>query len=261
MSRSLNVLSKILGLTTSTNPNEAAAAEAKLEQQLKARGISREDLEKSLDMQTVEQNIEATSFRYGQPYKRIDPYTQYIVSAVARFYNGSIVFCVRDENGKRFERGTRQIDVMCSKARAIEVQIYSDYILQALDDKWAAHCKEDPFMVAMKGAKYRNDFRKGFAEDIHNRLHKMKREEQQNGRQLQIADKTVNQSALAVIESNKTEKSIIQKYKDDKYGNLPSKTRLYGAGGDGRTSGLAAGSSVGLSRHVAGGGQKRLSGG
>ena len=99
MSRSLNVLSKILVLTTSTNPNEAAAAEAKLEQQLKARGISREDLEKSLDMQTVEQNIEATSFRYGQPYKRIDPATQYIVSAVARFYNGSIVFCVRDENG------------------------------------------------------------------------------------------------------------------------------------------------------------------
>ena len=33
MSRSLNVLSKILGLTASTNPNEAAAAEAKLEQQ------------------------------------------------------------------------------------------------------------------------------------------------------------------------------------------------------------------------------------
>ena len=121
-------------------------------------------------------------------------------------------------------------------------------------------CKEDPFIVAIKGTKYRNDFRKGFAEDIHNRLHKMKKEEKQNGRQLQIADKTVNQSALAVIESNKTEKGIIQKYKDDKYGNLPSKTRLTGAGGDGRSSGVAAGSSVGLSRQVAGGGQKRLSG-
>tara|TARA_R100000329_G_scaffold5458_6_gene7104 strand:+ start:1363 stop:2148 length:786 start_codon:yes stop_codon:yes gene_type:complete len=260
MSRSLNVLSKILGLTTSTNPNEAAAAEAKLEQQLKARGISREQLEKQLDMQTVEENIEATSFRYGDPYKRIDPATQYIVSAVAHFYNGSIVFCVRDENGKRFERGTRQIDVMCSKARQIEIQIYTDYILQALDDKWAAHCKEDPFMVAMKGAKYRNDFRKGFAEDIHNRLHKMKREEQKNGRQLQIADKTVNQSALAVVESNKTEKAIIKQYKEEKYGKLPTKASLTGAGSEGRGSGLAAGSSVGLNRQVAGGGQKRLSG-
>ena len=88
MSRSLNVLSKILGLTTSTNPNEAKAAEAKLEQQLAARGISREQLEQQLDMATVEQDIEATSFRYGDPYKRIDPATQYIVSAVAHFYNG-----------------------------------------------------------------------------------------------------------------------------------------------------------------------------
>ena len=46
---------KILGLTTSTNPNEAKAAEAKLEQQLAARGISREQLEQQLDMATVEQ--------------------------------------------------------------------------------------------------------------------------------------------------------------------------------------------------------------
>jgi len=260
MSRSLNVLSKILGLTASTNPHEAKLAEEKLEQQLAAKGITREQLEQQLDMQTVEENIEATSFRYGDPYKRIDPATQYIISAVAHFYNGSIVFCVRDEDGNRFERGTRQIDVMCSKARKIEIEIYTDYILQALADQWATHCKDDPFAVAMKGAAYRNDFRKGFAEDISNRLYKMKREEQQNGRQLQIADKTVNQSALAVVESNKTEKGIIQKYKDEKYGNLPSKTRLTGAGGDGRNSGLAAGSSVGLNRQVAGGGQKQLSG-
>ena len=29
-------------------------------------------------MATVEENIEATSFRYGDPYKRIDPATQYM---------------------------------------------------------------------------------------------------------------------------------------------------------------------------------------
>ena len=260
MSRSLNVLSKILGLTASTNPHEAKLAEEKLEQQLAAKGITREQLEQQLDMQTVEENIEATSFRYGDPYKRIDPATQYIISAVAHFYNGSIVFCVRDEDGNRFERGTRQIDVMCSKARKIEIEIYTDYILQALADQWATHCKDDPFAVAMKGAAYRNDFRKGFAEDISHRLYKMKREEQQNGRQLQIADKTVNQSALAVVESNKTEKAIIKQYKDEKYGKLPKKTRLTGAGSDGRNSGLAAGSSVGLNRQVSGGGQKQLSG-
>ena len=55
MARSLSVLSKILGLTTSSNPNERRAAEEKLEQQLQARGITREQLEQQLDMSTVDE--------------------------------------------------------------------------------------------------------------------------------------------------------------------------------------------------------------
>ena len=88
MARSLSVLSKILGLTASSNPHEARLAEEKLEQQLQARGITREQLEQQLDMSTVDEEIEAISFRYGQPYKRIDPATATILGAVARFYNG-----------------------------------------------------------------------------------------------------------------------------------------------------------------------------
>ena len=71
MTRSLNVLSKILGLTASSNPHEAKAAEAKLEQQLLARGITKEQLEQQLDMATVDEEIEVMSFRYGAPYKRV----------------------------------------------------------------------------------------------------------------------------------------------------------------------------------------------
>ena len=83
MTRSLSVLSKILGLTTSSNPHERRAAEEKLEKQLLAKGITREQLEQQLDMATVDEEIEAISFRYGQPYKRIDPATATILSAVA----------------------------------------------------------------------------------------------------------------------------------------------------------------------------------
>ena len=54
MARSLSVLSKILGLTASSNPNERRAAEEKLEQQLQARGITRQQLEQQLDMSTVD---------------------------------------------------------------------------------------------------------------------------------------------------------------------------------------------------------------
>ena len=96
MARSLSVLSKILGLTASSNPHEAKLAEEKLEQQLQARGITKEQLEQQLDMSTVDEEIEAISFRYGQPYKRIDPATATILGAVARFYNGSVVYSFDD---------------------------------------------------------------------------------------------------------------------------------------------------------------------
>ena len=97
MARSLSVLSKILGLTASSNPHEAKLAEEKLEQQLQARGITREQLEQQLDMSTVDEEIEAISFRYGKPYKRIDPATATILGAVARFYNGSVVYALEKQ--------------------------------------------------------------------------------------------------------------------------------------------------------------------
>ena len=93
MTRSLNVLSKILALTASTNPNEAKAAEAKLEQQQKAKGITLEQLEQQIgDTSVLDEEIEVIAFRWGTPYKRIDPAVSIIVGAVADFYNGKIVF-------------------------------------------------------------------------------------------------------------------------------------------------------------------------
>ena len=264
MTRSLSVLSKILGLTTSSNPNEARAAEEKLEQQLQARGITRQQLENSLDMSTVDEEIEAISFRYGKPYKRIDPATATILSAVARFYNGSIVYAFHDRdyaNDWSYKSTiSRQFEVFCSKKSQIEIEIYTDYILQALDDKWTQHCKEDPFQVAMMGSAHRNNFRKGFAEYIKTRLWKMKREEEENGREIQTESRTINQSALAVQKKNSSEKGIIQAYKKEKYPKLYSSSGTSRGSGSGASAGRSAGSSVGLSRQVAGGGYKALGG-
>ena len=264
MTRSLSVLSKILGLTTSSNPNEARAAEEKLEQQLQARGITREQLENSLDMSTVDEEIEAISFRYGKPYKRIEPATATILSAVARFYNGSIVYAFHDRdyaNDWSYKSTiSRQFEVFCSKKSQIEIEIYTDYILQALDDKWTQHCKEDPFQVEMMGSAHRNNFRKGFAEDIKTRLWKMKREEEENGREIQTESRTINQSALAVQKKNSSEKGIIQAYKKEKYPKLYSSSGTSRGSGSGASAGRSAGSSVGLSRQVAGGGYKALGG-
>ena len=264
MTRSLSVLSKILGLTTSSNPHERRAAEEKLEKQLQAKGMSREQLENSLDMSTVDEEIEAISFRYGKPYKRIDPATATILNAVARFYNGSIVYAFDDADYSGdygYKRVvTRHFEVFSSKKAQIEISIYTDFILQALDDEWTKHCKEDPFQVAMMGSSHRNNFRKGFAEDIKTRLKNMKKEEEENGRELQTESRTINQSALAVQKKNSSETEIIKAYKKQKYPKLYSSSGTSHGIGSGASAGRSAGSSVGLSRQVAGGGYKALGG-
>ena len=258
MTRSLSVLSKILGLTASSNVHEARLAEEKLEQQLQARGITREQLEQQLDMSTVDEEIEAISFRYGQPYKRVDPAVSIILSAVTHYYNGKIVYTNTDEN-ERYLNGMRQMEVSANKSRRIEIEVYTDYLVQALQDDWLKHCKEDPFQVAMMGSAHRNSFRKAWARKVHSRFAEMKKDEQTNGRKIQTEQRTINQSALAVIKSNETERSAIDKYCKEKYPRLRS-GRGYTGGGSGSSAGRAAGSSVGLSRQVAGGGYKQLGG-
>ena len=273
MTRSLNVLSKILGLTASSNPHEAKAAEAKLEQQLLARGITKEQLEQQLDMATVEEDIEVMAFRYGAPYKRIDPAVSIILGAVTDFYNGKLVYTPfkmqRSGNQKHQKeyiteggkyRGHRQMEVTANKARKIEIEIYTDYLLQALNDDWTKHCKEDPFKVAMEGAAYRNSYRKAWARKVDQRFSKMKKDEETNGRQLQLESKTINQSALAVTKANQTELAKVEEFYADRYPTIGSGGSGYTGGGSGSSAGSSAGSSVGLSRQVGGGSQKQLSG-
>ena len=256
MARSLSVLSKILGLTASSNPHEAKLAEEKLEQQLQARGITREQLEQQLDMSTVDEEIEAISFRYGQPYKRVDPAVSIILSGVTHYYNGKVVFTNSDEND-RYLNGMRQMEVSANKARRIEIEVYTDYLVQALQDDWLKHCQEDPFQVAMMGSAHRNSFRKAWARKVSSRFAEMKRSEETEGREIQTESRTINQSALAVTKSNETEKIIIQKYCDQKYPSL-SRGRGYTGGGSGSSAGRSAGGNVGLSRQMGSGGYKAL---
>ena len=266
MSRSLNVLSKILALTASTNPNEAKAAEAKLEQQLKARGITLEQLEQQIgDTSVLDEEIEVIAFRYGTPYKRIDPAVSIILGAVADFYNGKIVFTPFKADNKTYITeggkyvGHRQMEISANKARKIEIEIYTDYLVQAVQDAWARHCKEDPFTVAMNGSAYRNSFRKAWARKVEQRFGQMKSDEQKNGRQLQLADKTINVSALAVVNANKAELAKVEEFYADRHPSL-SRGTGYTNGGSGSSAGSAAGGQVGLSRQMSGNSQRQIAG-
>ena len=259
MARSLSVLSKNLGLTASSNPNERRAAEEKLEQQLQARGITREQLEQQLDMSTVDEEIEAISFRYGQPYKRVDPAVSILLSAVCHYYNGKVVFTNTDEDERYLDNNMRQMEVSANKSRRIEIEVYTDYLVQALQDDWLKHCQEDPFQVAMMGSAHRNSFRKAWANKVWSRFAQMKRDEESNGREIQTESRTINQSALAVTKSNKTELAVVEEYYRKKFTSL-SRGRGYTSGGSGSSAGRAAGGNVGLSRQMGSGGYKALGG-
>ena len=271
--RDTSFLGKLLALTESTNKHEAELAKAKLEQQLEKKGINLEQLEQQLgDMSVIDEEIEVIAFRFGTPYKRIDPAVSTIISAVAEYYNGKIVFTpfklertgnqkhqkeyIKDSKGDIY----RQIEISASKARQIEIELYAEYLIQALTDEWARHCQTDPLAVAMNGSAYRNSFRKNWAWKVEERFEQMKKDEQQNGKQLKLADKTINVSALAVVNANKAELAKVEEFYADRYPTIGSGGSGYSRGGSGADAGSAAGSRVGLSRQMTGNTQRRLGG-
>lgn len=271
--RDTSFLGKLLALTESTNPHEADLAKTKLQQQLEKRGIDLDQLEAQLgDMSVVEEEIEVIAFRYGTPYKRVDPAVSIILGAVADYYNGKIVFTpfkfdrsgnskhqkeyIRDKKGDIY----RQMEITANKARKIEIEIYTDYLVQALQDAWARHCQEDPFQVAMEGAAHRNSFRKNWAWEVQSRFAKMKRDDEQHGKQLKLASKTINVSALAVVNGNKAELAKVEEFYAERYPTIGSGGSGYEQGGSGASAGRAAGGQVGLSRQMSGSSQKRLGG-
>jgi hypothetical protein len=88
----------------------------------------------------------------------------------------------------------------------------------------------------------------------------MKKDEQQNGRQLQLADKTINVSALAVINANKAELVKVEEFYADRYPDLGRGGAGYSTGGSGANAGKAAGGQVGLSRQMSGNSQRQIAG-
>ena len=223
-------------------------------------------------MSVVEEEIEVIAFRYGTPYKRIDPAVSIIVGAVADYYNGKIVFTpfkfersgnqkhqkeyIRDKKGDIY----RQMEITANKARKIEIEIYTDYLVQALQDAWARHCQEDPFQVAMEGAAHRNSFRKNWAWEVEARFEKMKADEERNGTQLKLASKTINVSALAITKANKAELAKVEEFYAERYPSIGRGGSGYETGGSGASAGRAAGSQVGLSRQMTLRSQRRLGG-
>ena len=88
----------------------------------------------------------------------------------------------------------------------------------------------------------------------------MKRDDEQHGKQLKLASKTINVSALAVVNGNKAELAKVEEFYAERYPTIGSGGSGYETGGSGASAGRAAGGQVGLSRQMSGSSQRRLGG-
>ena len=97
MTDSFQFLSKLLGMTNSTNKHEKAVAQRKLEEQLRKYGVTKDQLEKRVkegfEDPTLKEAInwtwkDANGFEH---FTRVKPHEQIIVSACVNFFNGRLV--------------------------------------------------------------------------------------------------------------------------------------------------------------------------
>ena len=252
MTNDFSFLAKILGMTSSSNANERKVAEAKLQEQLKKYGITQSELERKINSSDLDEDLkEPTTWKWVNRdgkifFNRVTPSEQIILGAVARFFNGEIVIS-RDH-----------FEVFATKGNKLQITLYTEFLLDALDraltDERKKYCT---------GYRFRRDFntsfRKGFAYQVASRLRDMKKEEEDQGRTIQINNESVNQSAMVVRGKNATEMDISKALMKKTYPRLGTSSGFSG-GGSGRDSGRASGSQVGLSKQVSGKSSLRLSG-
>jgi hypothetical protein len=254
MADSFQFLSKLLGMTNSTNENESAVAEAKLEEQLLKRGITKDQLEKK-----VEEGIEDPTLKEAinwtwtdekghQHFSRVKPHEQIIVSACVYFFNGKLVIG-HSYKGKCF-------DIFATKGNRKQIDLYSAYLIEACE---RALKEERKGVRGGFDATFNSSFRKNWAWKIQSRLNKMKEAEEKDGRREVKQGKKINVRAIQVRGKNEIEQTKALSLRDQKYPKLRKGTG-FTIGGAGANAGRQAGANTGLGRQVSGRQTRRIAG-
>ena len=226
-------IAKLLRMQESSNVNEAANAAAFVEKLCREHGVSADEC---ID-HDVEEDV-AVDFFYGKATGRLDPSTVILLRAVTGYYNG---YQVRKWVGHR----KRILHIFAAKANQIQIEIYTDYLIEVRDKLAKQHCP-------VGNVAYRNNFKKGFAYEILDRLKAMAADRRDNG----IAE--IGMPGLAVIQRDKKQAAISLSLRDSTYHSLGnSGGYTLGAGSD---AGRSAAKSVGLNKQVRTTGQRMLTG-
>ena len=254
MTDSFQFLSKLLGMTNSTNKHEKAVAQRKLEEQLRKYGVTKDQLEKRVkegfEDPTLKEAInwtwkDANGFEH---FTRVKPHEQIIVSACVNFFNGRLVIG-NSYKGKCF-------DIFATKGNKIQIDLYAEYLIEACE---RALKEERKGVRGGFDATFNSSFRKGWAWKIQSRLSDMKQTEEKEGRREVREGKRINLSALKVRGKNEIEDSKSLALRNEKYPKL-GKGRGFTQGGSGSRAGYSAGGRAGLGRQVASTRQRRLAG-
>ena len=166
-------------------------------------------------------------------FKKINVAYATLLNAIAYFYDAK-AYLKTDVNGNK------TIQVIGSEAQQIQVRIYFDYLVDCMEKETETAHKAEKIIAQLQGNKlsrsFKTNFRKGFAEQVMNRLQDKKKQEGRVHEHKAVTDK-----ALSTRRFN-------------------TSRRMNGASGYGGNAGASAGGSVSLNRQASGASQKSLCG-
>ena len=166
-------------------------------------------------------------------FKKINVAYATLLNAIAYFYDAK-AYLKTDVNGNK------TIQVIGSEAQQIQVRIYFDYLVDCMEKETETAHKAEKIIAQLQGTKlsrsFKTNFRKGFAEQVMNRLQDKKKQEGRVHEHKAVTDK-----ALSTRRFN-------------------TSRRMNGASGYGGNAGASAGGSVSLNRQASGASQKQIVG-
>ena len=166
-------------------------------------------------------------------FKKINVAYATLLNAIAYFYDAK-AYLKTDVNGNK------TIQVIGSEAQQIQVRIYFDYLVDCMEKETETAHKAEKIIAQLQGNKlsrsFKTNFRKGFAEQVMDRLQDKKKQEGRVHEHKAVTDK-----ALSTRRFN-------------------TSRRMNGASGYGGNAGASAGGSVSLNRQASGASQKQIVG-
>jgi len=228
-------LTKVLRLQTSCNANEAANAAQVLDKLCKQWEISPNDIDEDYDPE----KDEAIEWAMGDIRIKQDVAINVLIGSVANYYNGrTIIAHAHDKWTTPREIKERQLKVIATRGNQIQIELYSEYLIETMEKLADDAKREDP----LSPREFRQNFRKGFSITVRDRLNEMKKVQEKEGKP------DISVPALIVVNRNTIERQSVNDFINCKYPRLKSGNHF--KLGAGSAKGREAASSVSLNKQV-----------